>query len=615
MKVLEACYSAGALAAMTGLAVLYRNGQNLSSSRQARSVDAEFFDENTDMAEMVFDSFESDLEFMTALGYMDADANVPEGMMDDVAMLQDENSAELRASGRKQIQYVIKCLKNADCRERAQKTVRGWGINNRKYMEGNVNVLLKPVSTRVNVNDAIEENGNLPVCTPNDDVFRCTGNADDPEAEIENFIDYTNRSPSQQLSGHPVLQEHIAELIADDENATNDISTKLTYVTNNLNVANPASSDNVIGKDGGQIKFNLIVPNGIPVHMASHKVDGEDKLDYNVNYGNYWNFFKTFNSRYMGINADNNNFMVDNRNNIHFWFIRQDKAPKAIMSAPVKANKRFPWNRFDKLMKNPQPTAAQPKLVPTYELLQNRINNKNLGSMASEGRDCVTFWFHQYIPQDLLELADSNTQDIIDDVEKQCVVIHFWVGQNKMMDDNADSAQVVKYLQGILQPGQNSKTSIDPEMRSWYDVDDITNLADDQNVKLMSKVYNNIALERYRCKCLMAESGKEMASELEKINEELAAKESDYVFYEYGSTTDLAWDATSEVPYDDWLDLTSAPSLDYSEDDSDLVDSDVSLRADYACCGIGLGAKRYNINEEECCEDGNVGTIGEFECY
>jgi hypothetical protein len=108
-------------------------------------------------------------------------------------------------------------------------------------------------------------------------------------------------------------------------------------------------------------------------------------------------------------------------------------------------------------MSKVQATAIQPKLLKTYGDMWKTISSKGYVADFAEGQDCVLLWFHHYLPQDLLDLADSiNQEEIIAEMDAACTIIHFWVGFTKLAGDQ-DSIMVVKYIQGLLQPGQKKE--------------------------------------------------------------------------------------------------------------------------------------------------------------
>lgn len=590
-------YSAAVLAGFIGLAAIYKTGSE-SALRAKREAILDAIDEGSNLVNNLTVDDDADYEFMKMMGFFEEGADVPEMFMEDVKMYADgdEDGQGGRAGGRKQVQYVVRCMKSDTCKPKAIETVAGWGENNRKYIEGNINVLMHPVTTSY---AAQENNGDIPICTPDDDVWACTGDdSADPPVAAQPFVAHPNNSPSTQLSAHPDVQTAIADAS----------SSAMEAVVDGLSVTNSRSSGNVFGLNAGGAKIILIIPNGVPIHMGDN---------YQSNFGNYWGWFKEFNNRYIGINTGDNSDPT--RSNFHFWFLRQDKNIKAIMSNPVKANRRFPWNRFDKLMANIQPTAAQPKLKGTYALLAKTVSSKNLASETTEGRDCMVFWFHQYIPQDLLELADSGTQEeSIKYVDDACTVMHFWVGADAI-DGDADTKQTLRYIQGLLQPSQISKTSKDAEMRSWYYVDDLASLdpSSTSGQDLLQKAYNEISIERHRTKCLLASGGQNIAAAIEAANEALAAKNSEYSYYGDETVTAPMGFSTSMDPAN-FAELYDTEELDYSDTTYDYSVADVAeVEAgppDYLCCGRGLSGKKFDVNTEECCDDGSIGAIGEYKC-
>merc|ERR1712127_232514 len=105
-----------------------------------------------------------------------------------------------------------------------------------------------------------------------------------------------------------------------------------------------------------------------------------------------------FNQKYIGVGVKEG----ANRINMHMWFLRQDKNLKTIMRTPAKTSNKFPWRRFDQIMLPNQNTAAQPQIADTLTALWDTIDAKGMASETTEGQDCFTIWFHQYIPADVL---------------------------------------------------------------------------------------------------------------------------------------------------------------------------------------------------------------------
>lgn len=535
-----------------------------------------------------------DYDFLKALGWLDAGAEVPEEFIEDVKFYQDDSDeAGGKAGGgsaRKQIQFIVKCMKTPACKERAETTISAWGKNNKKYIEGNVGVLMRPIGT----SERIDSNSVVGICSPNDGLWDCsedesaTEQGQDPAATT--FVASPNTSPSTHLTMESTTQGMIDALAGESDN--------MQAIIDNVGVNSAGDANNVFGNGSGGVKIILIIPNGIAVTMP---------VSYQANFGNYWRWFKAFNDNYLGITKEDNN---RNRMNFHFWFIRQDKTNKLVMKNAAKANKRFPWNRFDSLMSRVQSTAVQPKIKSTYENIWKEVNGKGFTSEGNIGVDCTIMWFHQYLPQDLLELADSTTQeDVIGPLDYACNTIHFWVGFNDMGDNSmAESRQVIRYIQGLLQPSQISMTSADPGLRGYHFVSSMAALAGDEGTALQSAVYNDMAMEKLRVKCLIAVSGKDYAAKVDSYNEALAAKESDYSFYYDGditATTDPVSEYVMPVAYayeGSDLEYEIDPTTAWPETEAEDVPND------YLCCGRGFSGKKYNANSHECCEGETPGS-------
>lgn len=571
----EVVYSAATLAGFIGLACLYQNGQ--VSQRMKRETGFSAIQDNDSFFNQTEAVESPDMDFLRALGWLDNGADVPEEFIEDVKFYQDPKAG----NARKQIQFIVKCLKTEACKDRAEATVSAWGKNNRRYIEGNIGVLLRPVA----IQERIDTNNNVGICTPRDDVWACSQDdtasehGQDPAATT--WVDSPNDSPSTTLTTHADTVGMIAAAESDN----------LDFVDSNTNISGASDPNNVFGSGVGGVKIILVIPNGIPVTMPE---------SYQANFGNYWGWFKEFNANYIGITKTG----TENRMNFHFWFIRQDKSSKLVMKNAAKANKRFPWNRFDSLMSRVQSTAVQPKLKGTFADIWKEVDNKGFSSEGNMGVDCIVLWFHHYIPQDMLELADSTTQDdVIKPLDLACNIIHFWVGFNDMGSNSmSESRDVIKYIQGLLQPSQVTWTTHDHLLRGYHWVSSMSALAGDEGTKLASRVYNDIALDRKRVKCLIATNGKDMATRIDFYNEALAAKESDYSFYydgEVTATTDPVSEYVMPEAYayeGDDIEYGFEATTPWPETEAEEVPND------FMCCGRGFSGKKYNANSHECCE-------------
>lgn len=568
----EILLSAGTLAGLIGLACLYRSPENISYSRTARAAD--FFEgEDNDDYTVFDDDITNDKNFL-------ADFDI---QGDDVMMFQsDEDSLtpEERAGGaKKQISQVKQCLRNPTCTKRAQKSVATWASNSNQYITANPERLLKAVNSGIEELD--DDNSDFGMCTPNDDALPCESHDD----QLFQYNRHHNADPKTLYSTNAAVQAAI-ENYAD--------STAVNTALEGMSVQDAADTENIFGRRAG--KVFLVIPNGIPVSMPEN---------YNYRFGNYWRWFKKFNEKYIGIATKNN----VNRSNMHFWFLRQDKNLKIVMKNPAKTSGRFPWRRFDSLMLNNQNSAAQPKLRSTFEALSNTINNKGMASEAGEGQDCFTIWFHQYVPQDILDISDSLFQEnIVRKLEQQCTIIHIWVGMQALENDE-NTLQVIRYLQGLLQPEQLKSTSADPQRRRYYFIDNLENLVLDQGTNLMDQIYNDMVFERNRATCLLSTSATDLGAVFESANDRFDEYYDEYVAEDMASTT--AYDfQTSAFDYDLAYDAstTEIPSYEAATTEAQLGPPD------FKCCGIGFGGRKYDVNSAACCDDGSVAG-SEADCY
>jgi hypothetical protein len=567
----EAIISAATLAGLVGLACYY-GGNTDSLNRVARAADQlDFIDFNVDeVNDAIFaEDFEID--------------------MDDVSMFQEPGDS--RAGGaKKQIPGVKNCMKNAKCIARAQASVRKWASSSQGYITANPARLLKPINS-----GWAEAENDFGFCTPNDDAVPCDGASEDPLAQYKAT---ENTSPKTQLTANPSVQA-IIDSHAESQ-AMQDALDRMTAT---------GSKQNNNAFKNRAAKVFLVIPNGIPVSMPT---------TYGYRFGNYWRWFKAFNTKYIGIGAGKNSAP---RVNMHMWFLRQDKVLKSIMKTPAKTSNKFPWRRFDSIMLPNQNTAAQPKLAGTFEALWETIDNKGMSSDAPAGQDCFTIWFHQYIPADVLDLSDSLFQEeTMAQLEKACTIIHVWVGAQELGD--AATSKVIQYVQGLMQPEQLTSTSADVHLRRYYYVKNLEQLGKEEGQALMDKIYNDIAIERSRATCLFAQGGTDLGAVFEANQERYDE------YYTYGDATttasyDFATSAGAETTAD-LYDVTYAAEevYDYAESTTAAGTTDYGFTTtteepaipDWRCCGIGFSAKKYDANVQACCEDGSVAAT-EADCF
>lgn len=557
--------SIATLAGLVGLATIYNNGtSNNIVGRSARAVEDDIAIDNLDLNENHDDVFAEDFHI-------------------DVQMFQNDDDQEMRAGGaKKQINQVKNCLKNDKCTERAQESVKKWAEQSERYIAANPTRLLKAVTTSY-----VAAENDFGFCTESDDAVPCDGSSADPLAFYKSNH---NDNPKEQYSANANIQSMIEDLAVD--------STAMNNALDSMKVGEKDYRNKNSAFTQRAAKVFLVIPNGVPVSMPD---------DYPFRFGNYWRWFKQFNQKYIGITVPGG----INRVNTHFWFLRQDKILKTIMKTPAKTSNRFPWRRFDNIMLPNQNTAAQPKVANTFQALWNTIDSKGMSSETNEGQDCFTLWFHQYIPADILDLSDSLFQEeYLLNLEKACTIIHVWVGMTALGDSS--TAKVAQYIQGILQPEQLSYTSVDPQHRRYYFIESLESLGGDEGEELMHNIYNDIALERARATCLLASS----AHDLGAVFDENQNRYDEYYTYGEDSTTS-GYDAgttqnsvsSTAVAYD----------VTYAADETTAYESGQTTAedlgpADYKCCGIGFGGKKYDTKTEACCEDGST-AASEADCF
>ena len=559
----EAIISAATLAGLIGLATYY-NGPSaaVDTGRVARAAD------DIDLV------LEEPNEFADAV--FKEDFQLP----DDVLFFQDEGEQGGRAGGaKKQIGQVKNCMKNAKCTERAQESVKSWASSSERYITANPSRLLKAVNT--NYEEAENDFG---FCTPNDDAVPCDGASSDPLAF---YKANANPNAAEQFSANADVQALIDGL--GDSQAMQDALAA-------LNPEGLRDSNNAFSKRAA--KVFLVIPNGVPVSMPEN---------YMNKFGNYWRWFKQFNKNYIGVAVPGG----VNRVNMHMWFLRQDKTLKTIMRTPAKTSNKFPWRRFDQIMLPNQNTAAQPRIAGTLSSLYDQIDAKGMAADSTEGQDCFTIWFHQYIPADVLDLSDSLFQEeTMVNLEKSCSIIHVWVGMSALGDSS--TVKVVQYLQGLLQPSQLTSSSADPQLRKYYFIDSLDSLVGQEGANLAAQIYNDIALERNRATCLLATGSNDLGAVFD------AAADRYDEYYAYGddaTTTTSGFDystaeaegVTSGLAYEE--EATTVAS--YEAVETTAIDLG---EPDFKCCGIGFGATKYDAKRQACCEDGSV-QASEADCF
>ena len=578
----ETIISAATLAGLVGLACLYNSASGpvdlAKSERFARAIDDDIFD-GADFA--VEDG--NDTDFFADFAMTEEDVNMFQN--------SDDDDAAGRAGGaKKQISQVKNCLKNKACTNRAQEAVKKWASNSASYIAANPSRLLKPVASSLQEELPEGFENDFGMCTPQDDSVPCSAEA----GPMDNYNANFNSDPKNVYSVDADIQAQIEALNGFSDSLANGLESAASP-ENAVRVKTNAFSQRAA-------KVFLVIPNGVPVSMPEN---------YMNKFGNYWRWFKKFNERYIGAGIGGGKGA--NRINMHFWFLRQDKNLKMVMKSPAKVSVRFPWKRFDSIMLPNQNTAAQPKIAPTIETLYNTISDKGFASDYNVGQDCFTLWFHQYIPQDILDLSDSLFQEeIMKPLEKACSVIHVWVGAQELEND-PNTLKVIQYIQGLLQPEQLSDTSSDPVRRKYYFVDNLETLLTEQGVNLMDQIYSDIAVERSRSTCLLSSSGNDLGLAFERANERYDE------YYAYGeddatTTAEAAYSiaTTDNAIVDDY-------ALAYEDATTTAIPEAITstgepLPNNWKCCGIGFSGQKYDTNAQACCDDGSTAE-SEADCF
>jgi len=642
----EVVVSAATLAGLVGLACLYGNGKGIGRSRVARDAD---FSSITDMdyevlgeSEMPGEVTESELikaerDFIAALGYFDENADIPMFLKDDVAQYASKDAAK------KSVQFVAKCMKNNECKENAVRKVKNWSYehwntiksddNRATFMKPYVKSLV-PIKTpeydwtadikalykaerNKNIKMAYGESLAFEACTPYDNkLWRCPPDQDLTPGP-SNAASSSWSEDAQQLALLETQKEAAPSLL-DFESVVSE------GARNNLN-------QNTFANFGKGNKIIYVIPNGIPIFMQDEVI--LDKAARNAGrtsqFRNYWDWFVAFNDKYIGIKKGTN---VKNRSNTGWWFIRQDFESLPYTKAVVKASKRFPWSRFETRLVVPQYTASAPKLSSTYKTINEAmfgdearditIDMKIPAEYSKDGNDCFVFWFHQYVPFDVVALNNEANQERINAIESVCTVIHIWVGLDVRNDvDFGASTRVVKYIQKILQPSLSKAEHIDSDLNGYFYVSSLTSLAISDNsegAQLLEKVYNIVAMVKSRSRCLLANPAVNVMDEVAAYAA-ANARETDYFedidflfdTFESASTT------TENVVETTILDLPESTVTMGSTTTANVTtpwytsESVEDIPPEYGCCGVSTDATKYDMTKQICCPNGVLVGIDE----
>jgi len=356
------------------------------------------------------------------------------------------------------------------------------------------------------------------------------------------------------------------------------------------------------GNDGafasGDVLFAFIIPTGIPLTAP---FGGAKEA-----YGAFWRFIRAFTEKYVDPYANKG------RKSMSLWTAREDKKISWNLPKPAKISKRFPYDRFFKMLGAPMASAYQPYMMKSYNSLYNSL--KSEASSKSASHDCYVIWFHQYLPIDIAQFLDPTNADMIEEFNSMCTVIHIWVGFN-----TPSQKEAVAKLQTLMQPGQRSNTNADPNLRGYFTLGSHMDLiAEDAsgNMPFMRSVYYNMAVDRNRVACHMSvdtyvypSAGGDDSFTTATTVEETSA---DYggagttlpaeISEDGGATAETVEEATM-VPTETVV--TDSFVEDIKLDDG-VIDTGVAGEPDMACCGIGLNGISYDANTSSCCDDGKV---------
>jgi hypothetical protein len=657
----EVVVSAATLAGLVGLACLYGNGKGIERSRVARATEFSAMNDALDYDELdsadggmqselnEVDLGKSDYAFAELMGYLDGSEDVPEDLAEDIRMFQ--------GGQRKAVQFVAKCMRSPSCKENAVKKVKNWATeqwnelkaedNRRLFMKPFVREMLPIITPSYNWKNEIKDEFRLETdrsikqayaealafeaCTPYDNMlWRCPPNFDKTGKH-----QYKNPSGDERDWRPEVWTKNDEVLnLFEHERKTSQYLNEFTGAISRDERAD--YQKNAFGMFEKGVKIIYIIPNGIPIFMHEEVIINKQdrQRGKESQFRNYWDWFVHFNDRFLGIKKGIN---VQNRGNTGWWFIRQDENPLPYTKSIVKASKRFPWSRFETRLVVPQFTAVAPKIGQTYRLIAEAMAQKTTREMYipsdySRGNDCFVFWFHQYIPTDIFQLARPENQQRILDIEQECTVIHIWVGMdNKLSVDFGASTRVIKYVQKILQPTLLEKEHKDNKLNGYFYISSLAGLkvhpADDsvtylgEGENLLQKVYNIVSMVKARVRCLLAVAPINAMTELDAYHA-ANARQNDYfddiefIFDDFNHVTSEGVVTTLEPMVSiasDFDAATATPgwnpttTLDPNSNDTDLwytTEKIVLQDPIYACCGVATNAVKYDTNIEQCCPSG-----------
>jgi len=372
-------------------------------------------------------------------------------------------------------------------------------------------------------------------------------------------------------------------------------SSTLSQTLKSLGKSQGSSYQKSLLDENSPTKIITILPASVPAYMP----------DYLENYKNYFEFFKKFDDRYFSKKGG------QKRGTKSYWFMKQDRSGiknymnRNFINGDELKEGGHTWSSLEKFMTYISPTYRQPKVLDTFTEIFQEFKSKPL----EKTENCVIFWFHHYLPHDLIQLnKKSNQEEIIMPLEKMCTIIHFWVGLEENLNDQ-ESMTVVKYLQGIFQPSQIKRTTLDPNLRDWYYIKNLKELSNDENENLIRKVYNSLFLEKENSKCLVASKAVDFPYSIVDFN----SKHNENNNYNHDFSGYFDWEVMTTTEKSPIFDANNANFNIDIKALNEALKWEFSAEPDYACCGVGFAAVKYDSLVRKCCLDGRVIEIG-YDC-
>jgi len=151
----------------------------------------------------------------------------------------------------------------------------------------------------------------------------------------------------------------------------------------------------------------------------------------------------------------------------------------------------------------------------------------------------------------------------------------------------------------------------------WFFVEDLADLAEGQAAgeTLMGQIYNNLALDKRRTKCLLSSATEDPYTVMSGLSESGRDNYYEFTFSTWGPATDGTVDTTTPTE-GSWTTMSQDTTTSWPYTTTTAYDevSEVG-EPDNMCCGIGFGGVKYNTAEKECCDDGTTALFGECPFY